>query len=73
MTRGREQSDAATSQGALEPPEAGRGQERILPRAFRVDTALLMPWFHSDLRNVREHVPVISGPSVYGDPQCQPQ
>lgn len=33
--RGRDESDAATSIGTPEPPEAERGQEGFFPRAFR--------------------------------------
>ena len=34
MDRGRGWCDAATSQRVLEPPEAGRGEERFSRRAF---------------------------------------
>lgn len=39
--------DAATGQGSLEPPEAGRGKEGASPGASRESTALLTAWFQA--------------------------
>ena len=47
--------------GYLEPPEAGRGQERFFPRAFRGQLALLTPDFGLlASRTVRDSISFVS-------------
>lgn len=66
--RGRDWSDASTSQGVTRT--AGHhqmlGEARFLPRAFRENTALLLPWFPTSGRQncERTHACHLKPPSL---------